>query len=458
MLLTPEAPNPDVKGSTVCGRASRILTAHRILLWSVLAVLAAAALGFSFYLRHSEQQRLTELEREAQHWSRSLAEVRSRQVLTPLVVERGSSLGSLLTRANVDGRTINEIVSAARPVVDFRKLRRGQQLILARTPQNEFRWLRYRSSRDEEVIVARDGDKFEAIIKPIRSTSQVLTIQGEIRSSLFEAVIEAGEHPELAVRLADIFAWDLDFYTDPRPGDIFRLVFEKKNYPGEESPSYGRIFAAEYNNEGHPYQAVLFRDSAGRPAYYSADGKSLQKAFLRSPLKFAARISSRYSRRRFHPVLKRYRPHLGTDYAAPTGTPVQAVAHGRVIFSGRRRGEGNMVSLRHANAYETHYLHLSRLMVRNGQVVQQGQTIGLVGATGLATGPHLDFRVRKAGSFVNFEAMKLPPTSPVAQNDLPDFHLERDRWMPMLAGAAAQTVQAAVAPDSTPARKNPSGE
>jgi murein DD-endopeptidase MepM/ murein hydrolase activator NlpD len=159
-------------------------------------------------------------------------------------------------------------------------------------------------------------------------------------------------------------------------------------------------------------------------------------------LKFAARVSSHYSRRRFHPVLKIYRPHLGTDYAAPVGTPVQAVAHGRVSFAGRRRGEGNIVSLRHANGYETHYLHLSRILVRTGQVVEQGRTIGLVGATGLATGPHLDFRVRKTGSFVNFERMKLPPSNPVAQKDLPAFQAERDRWMTALNQMPSGTIQA----------------
>ncbi|HEU5451957.1 MAG TPA: peptidoglycan DD-metalloendopeptidase family protein, partial [Terriglobales bacterium] len=275
----------------------------------------------------------------------------------------------------------------------------------------------------------------------------IVTVSGKVNSSLFESVIAAGEHPELAVRLAEIFAWDLDFYTDPRAGDTFRLVFERKSYDRGTTVAYGRIFAAEYVNDGHSYKAVLFHDPQGRPGYYAADGKSLQKTFLRSPLKFAARISSHFSTHRFHPVLKIYRAHLGTDYAAPVGTPVQAVANGRVEFAASKGGDGRMVQLRHSNGYETYYLHLSRILVHPGQAVQQGQLIGLVGATGLATGPHLDFRVRRGGRFVNFEAMKLPPAEPVRKADLAEFATVRDKWigqmsanMPVMAQADAPAV------------------
>jgi len=415
----------------------------RVARWSVFGLLAIIALGWSFHLRSSADARLSSENNKARDWASELAAERAKDVLTPLTVGRGARLSDLLVRADVDRRTTHQIIEAARPITNFRGLRQGQEVMLARSRDGEFRWLGYKLNRDQEVVITRNGEKFEASTRSIQSTSVIKIVHGSVRSSLFEAVIEAGEHPELAVRLADIFAWDLDFYTDPRPGDTFRLVFEKKIYGKDESVAYGRIFAAEYDNEGHPYKAVLFRDGTGRPAYYSADGKSLQKAFLRSPLKFAARVTSHYSRHRFHPVLKIYRPHLGTDYAAPIGTPVQAVAHGRVISSGRKGGEGIMVRLKHANGYETYYLHLSRPLVRTGQVVQQGQTIGLVGATGLATGPHLDFRVRRAGSFVNFERMQLPPTSPVAKKDLPDFEVERDRWMAMLSRAGSSEVQAA---------------
>jgi murein DD-endopeptidase MepM/ murein hydrolase activator NlpD len=265
----------------------------------------------------------------------------------------------------------------------------------------------------------------------------VVTVQGRIDSSLFESVLEIGEHPELAVRLAEIFAFDLDFYSDPQPDDTFRLVFEKRTVPGDDVPSYGRIFAAEYVNGRKPFSAVLFRDPSGRPAYYTADGKSLQKAFLKSPLKFAARVSSHFNKHRLHPVAHVYRAHLGTDYACPVGTPVQAIANGRVEFSARKGGNGNLIIIKHNNGYESYYLHLSRLLVRKGQSVQQSQRIGLSGMTGLASGPHLDFRLRRNGSFVNWEGMKLPPSNPVAKNDLPAFSAERDKWITMLQNAPA---------------------
>jgi murein DD-endopeptidase MepM/ murein hydrolase activator NlpD len=428
----------------------------RIKKWisSGVFIIAIALVAVSFHLRSSADQQLSSEGAKARAWASELAEIRSRETFSTLEVTRGARFSDLLKRADLDPQTANAILEAARPVVDFRKIRPGQKVLLGRSAQGEFNSLRYRMDRDRELVVVRSGGRFEALAKPVASASETKVVQGEIRSSLFEAVIEAGEHPELAVRLADIFAWDLDFYTDPRPGDTFRLVFEKKSYGDSLSPSYGKIFAARYDNAGHPYEAVLFHDSAGRAAYYSADGKSMQKAFLRSPLKFAARVSSHYSRHRFHPVLKIYRPHLGTDYAAPVGTPVQAVAHGRVSFAGRRGGGGNTVSLRHANGFETHYLHLSRILVRPGQVVEQGRTIGLVGATGLATGPHLDFRVRKAGSFVNFEAMRLPPTSPVAKKDMPEFEIERDRWMATLNHPASGVVQATAAQEQTTQRGN----
>jgi murein DD-endopeptidase MepM/ murein hydrolase activator NlpD len=364
------------------------------------------------------------------------------QEVTRLVVRRGTSFGELLQHAGMDGRTVQAVIEAARPVMNFRRLRQGQEIVLVRSRAGDVESLRYRPQAAEEIFITRDGEGFAARKEDVPVTTRIVTVTGTIESSLFDAIIAAGEHPLLAVRLADIFAWDLDFYTDPRPGDTFRLVFERKKYESAEPAQYGRIFAAEYANAGRVYQAVLFHDRAGRPGYYGPHGESLQKAFLRSPLKFGARISSHYSRHRFHPILKRYRPHLGTDYAAPVGTPVQAVADGRVRFAGRLGGDGNMVRLKHANGYETYYLHLSRILVRRGQVVKQGQLVGRVGATGLATGPHLDFRVRRAGRFVNFERMKLPPAKPVARAHLREFEAVRDKWLAEMSGAQPALAQA----------------
>jgi murein DD-endopeptidase MepM/ murein hydrolase activator NlpD len=180
------------------------------------------------------------------------------------------------------------------------------------------------------------------------------------------------------------------------------------------------------------YQALLYHDPAGQPGYYTEDGKSLQKAFLRSPLKFGAPVTSHFSNARFHPILKTYRAHLGTDYGAPLGTPVQTIGAGRVTFAGRKGGEGNMVQITHTNGYETMYLHLSKMFVRLGQHVEIGKTIGLVGSTGLSTGPHLDFRILQKGQYRNFERLGLPPSDPVAKKNFPEFAALREKWLPLL--------------------------
>lgn len=407
---------------------------RRWALWIIFGVFALLAVTGSLLIRGRAEANLRAAEERAAEESAAAARLllERRDVVSEVRVPSGTTFSGILRSSGIDPQTADQIAEAIRPVFNPRLLRAGQKLILVRRYTGELKSIRYRTGWDSELWIAKDHDTFVASEKKLSAVTETTVVQGRIDSSLFESILATGEHPELAVRLAEIFAFDLDFYSDPQPGDTFRLVFEKRTVAGEEAPSYGRIFAAEYVNGGRPYNAVLFRDPNGRPAYYTAEGKSLQKAFLRSPLKFAARVSSHFSKRRLHPVMKVYRAHLGTDYAAAVGTPVQAIANGRVTFSGRKGGNGNLVIVRHANGYESYYLHLSRLLVRRGQSVQQGQRIGLVGATGLASGPHLDFRLKRNGTFVNFERLKLPPANPVAKSELPSFFAERDKWMGLL--------------------------
>jgi murein DD-endopeptidase MepM/ murein hydrolase activator NlpD len=309
----------------------------------------------------------------------------------------------------------------------------------------DLRAVHYRVDSEHELWIEPRDARFRAEIHTIPTTVEETGVAGVVGDSLFNAVTDAGEHPELALALADIFAWDIDFNTETQSGDTFRLVVEKKRYENGQLASYGRILLAEYNNAGHRYSAVRFHDALGNPAYYGADGKALKKAFLRSPLPFAAPVTSHFSHDRFHPILKIHRPHLGTDYGAPEGTPVQTIGSGHVTFTGLKAGEGNMVQIRHTNGYETMYMHLSRILVRNGQQVAQGQRIGLVGHTGLATGPHLDFRIKQNGQFKNFESLKLPPADPVARAQMAEFISERDRWTVLLPRGDAQLAQAAAA-------------
>lgn len=419
----------------------------------VILVLAVAALTASFFVRWRAESNLVATEKQviADGIAAAKFAAAHRDVITDVTIPRGGNFSGLLRSSSLDSTTAYAITEAVRSVFNPRRLRAGDKVTFTRRWDGELKAIHYRTGWDSELEVLKTSNGFHATEKKLTATTETVVIEGTIQSSLFESVLDAGEHPELAVRLAEIFAYDLDFYTDPQRGDTFRLVCEKRTVPGDEVPSYGQIFAAEYVNAQHPYSAVLFRDPGGHPAYYTADGKSLQKAFLRSPLKFAARVSSHFSRHRFHPVLKTYRAHLGTDYAAPIGTPVQAIANGKVEFSARKGGNGNLIILRHSNGYESYYLHLSQRLVRAGQNVQQGQRIGLVGMTGLASGPHLDFRLRRNGSFVDFERMKLPPSNPVTKKDMPAFAEVRDKWIAMLhQSPATKTQVASGATDSRP--------
>jgi murein DD-endopeptidase MepM/ murein hydrolase activator NlpD len=403
----------------------------------IVVAVAFAALGASFYVRRSAEQRFTEQASLAVQIPPQPPPL-EREVTSDLVVSSGSSFDELLRGLDLADGDVTAVIQAAKPVFNFRRLREGNRITVKRSSKGDVESMLCEVDRDHELSILREIDgTYKAELRELPSTTKVEAIAGTLNSSLFESVADIGEQPELALRLAEIFAYDLDFYTDPRPGDTFRVLLERRKYENGQPAAYGRILMAEYVNAGHTYRAVLFHDTNGEPAYYSDTGQSLAKAFLRSPLKFAARVSSHFSYNRYHPVLKIYRPHLGTDYAAPVGTPVQAIANGSVVMSGYQSGGGNYVEIRHSNGYISYYMHLSRRLVRTGQKVRQGQRIGLVGATGLATGPHLDFRLRRNGQFVNFEHMKLPPAFPVAKKDMPDFNEQRDKWMPLMAAAQA---------------------
>lgn len=366
------------------------------------------------------------------------------QVVLPLArtMPAGQNFAGVLQQFGLSLQQAGEITTAAQHAFNLRQLRAGNALIVGRSVEGELREINYKIDPDRMLHIVPDINGFSAEIKTTPSHVEVTTVNGRLEDSLFNAVEDAGESAEIAMRLSQIFGYDLDFYTDPRRGDTFSIVLEKKKYDSGETAGYGRILAAQYNNGGKKYQALLFHDDQGQPAYYTADGKSLQRSFLRSPLKFAAPVTSHFSKARFHPILKTYRPHLGTDYGAPLGTPVQTIGSGRVEFAGRKGGDGNMVKIAHANGYETMYLHLSKILVNLGEHVQIGKTIGLVGMTGLATGPHLDFRISHNGQFLNFEKLGLPPSEPVSKKDWNGFAARREEWLPMLEPRGQMAAQA----------------
>jgi murein DD-endopeptidase MepM/ murein hydrolase activator NlpD len=409
----------------------------------LVVVIAVALLAAAVHARRAAEATFT---REAELARQDLPELAARRtVLTESAVEPGQNFSDVLADMGLDGATAYRMVEAAQPAFSLRQIRPGHRVTLGRSGAGALRFVRYQIDPEHILwIVARDKD-FQARVETITTTTEVAGVSGKVNGSLWQAVLDAGETPELAMRLAAIFGWDLDFYTDTRPGDTFRLALEKKRFSNGQTAGYGRILAAEYVNGAKPYRAVLFHDTEGKPAYYKDDGASLQKAFLRSPLKYAAPVTSHFSQHRFHPILKMYRAHLGTDYGAPVGTPVQTIGSGRVVFAGRKGGDGILVKVQHANGYQTYYMHLSRALVGVGQHVEQGQLIGRVGATGLATGPHLDFRISLKGRFENFEKLRLqlPPANPVSKKDWPEFAQVRDQELAELP--AAQSAQAGIA-------------
>lgn len=340
---------------------------------------------------------------------------------------------------------IHALNQQCKPVFPLSKLSAGQAYRLCLT-DDDFERFEYDIDRDEQLIISREAETFSIEKVPIPYTTETARVRGTIESSLFEAVTNTGESDVLAMNLADIFAWDIDFILDIRQGDSFQALVEKRYREGQPA-GYGRILAAEFTNQGKTFQAFLYQDGDRRFDYYDADGQSLRKAFLKAPLSFS-RISSGFTMRRFHPITKTWKSHPAIDYAAPTGTPIKSVGDGVIIKKGYTRGNGNYVKIRHNSSYETIYLHMKGFAkgIAKGKRVAQGQRIGYVGSTGLATGPHLCFRMYKNGAPVNPTRVKAPATKPVSDANRADFDSQVTRLMaeltqqlPVRTASAQQT-------------------
>jgi murein DD-endopeptidase MepM/ murein hydrolase activator NlpD len=348
-------------------------------------------------------------------------------------VGRRTHLGAVLRDA-VQPASLHRLVEASRPVYDLARISVGHPFGVTFGPDGLLAAFTYGIDELRTLRVIREGEEYRAELLKREYDVHVATVRGEITSSLFGAVSAAGEDDQLAFDLADIFMWDVDFNTELQKGDSFSVAVEKLSLDGKRS-RYGRILSAELVRGTRVIQAVRFEGKNG-PGYYMPDGRPMRKAFLRSPLRFT-RISSGFTYARLHPILKLMRPHLGVDYAAPTGTPVRASADGLVVAAGREGGYGNVVRMRHPNSYETLYGHLSRINVRVGQRLTQGTVVGLVGMTGLATGPHLDYRMIKSGVFVNPLKVQSPPAEPITADEKSAFEAVRATQLALLAPAPA---------------------
>ena len=328
-------------------------------------------------------------------------------------VQRGDTVAELLRRMNVDDAAAAEYLRKDQAAESFRRLSVGKTVQAETDANGNLRSLRFLSNANSQIVIERDGNNFRTRALPPQLEQRMVMRTGEIKTTLFEATDEAGLPDAAATQLAEIFGGDIDFHRDLRKGDKFSVTYEV-TYSNGEPVRTGRIMAAEFINQGKTYQVVYFQTDSTHGDYYTPDGKSVRKDFLRSPLEFS-RVSSGFSLSRFHPVLNTWRAHKGVDYAAPTGTKVKATADGTVSFIGKQGGYGNVVMVSHQSRYSTVYGHLSRFSkgLHRGQHVGQGDIIGYVGMTGLASGPHLHYEFRIDGVQRDPLRVALPDTMPI---------------------------------------------
>ena len=338
-------------------------------------------------------------------------------------IQRSDTISSLLSRLGIADPEAQDFLRKNRESQAIARQLRPGKTVTARTGENgELHTLYFPlNGKDATLVVERHGNSFRASEQALQLESHTAIKSGEIRNSLFGATDAAGIPDAIATQLAEIFAGDIDFYRDLRKGDRFSLVYETLTHRGQPIRT-GRILAAEFTNNQKTYSAYWFQAEEGKGGYYSVDGKNLRKAFLRTPLEFS-RVTSGFSSARVHPVLQISRAHKGVDYGAPTGTKVRSVADGTVEFAGRQGGYGNLIVLKHQGTYSTAYGHLNGFAsgIKKGARVSQGDTIGYVGQTGLASGPHLHYEFRINSRQVNPLAITLPAAIPLGAAQITRF-------------------------------------
>ena len=356
---------------------------------------------------------------------------------TPLIVvtrgelERGQSLSTAMRAQGISSATIHLIAREMRGTFDFRHAQPGHRYRLNQDPDGQILEFRYETSPEKSLKLTWDGEEYSVVERQSTLQPHLAKVSGGIETSLYEAILAIGEHTSLASSFADIFAWDIDFSRNVRPGDDFEILYEKLYRTDEDGQSVyvrpGRILAARYRGEAGEHEAIFFEPTNGHAGYYRPDGSAIERAFLVAPLEFS-RISSSFSTARRHPILGVVRPHRGIDYAASPGTPVWSVAEGTVIYRGWAGASGNLVKIKHRNGYVSYYAHLAGFAkgLKVGNAVGQKQVIGRVGSTGLATGPHVCFRVQKNGRYVNPLDIVSPPAEGVNRDHWPVFKARRD--------------------------------
>ena len=350
-----------------------------------------------------------------QNWSLNHKRIRERFV-------KGKTFYEILAGYGLSPLHIIGIEETIRPFFDMSRTRAGQIVdIWLNKKSGKVEKISLHLSAEKTLLIIRNGDDFlPSLTSPLKITIPT-AINGEVSNSFYQSAIDRGIPSDVIMEIADMLAWDIDFLVDIRPGDTFQVVLSRYYRQGK-CIGHGKVLAIRFVNQKRVHESFYFTDSKDRPGYYDRKGRSLRKAFLKSPLRYR-RISSYFSSRRFHPILKIYRPHYGIDYAAPTGTPVESVGNGRISFIGWKRGYGRYIRIRHNHIYETGYGHLSKFAkgLKKGSRVRQGDVIGYVGSSGLSTGPHLDFSISERGRFVNPLSIKSPPAFRLNRGDRKRF-------------------------------------
>jgi len=348
-------------------------------------------------------------------------------------VNSGDSLSVIFSKQGISARQLQEIVALGEQSTALTRLYPGDELRLTVSDEGQLQALQYDIDDAQTLDISRLDGRFQATIIQHPLETRVRHVHGIINSSLFLSAQRAGLSDNLTMKLAGIFGWDIDFALDIRQGDHFSVIYDEIFRDGEKIRD-GDIHVAEFSNRKHTYSAVRYTDASNRTDYYTPEGMSMRKAFLRTPVEFS-RISSRFSLHRKHPVLNRIRAHKGVDYAAPRGTPIKATGDGKVVFRGTKGGYGKAIILQHGQRYTTLYGHMSRFAkgIRNGKRVRQGQTIGYIGSSGLATGPHLHYEFRLNGVHRNPLTVKFPEASPIDKRYRDDFLAQAKQAMARLA-------------------------
>lgn len=336
-------------------------------------------------------------------------------------IGRNSTVFESLTKVGFTPLDVQKIVAAAKEFYDLSRIPAKMKFRVGKA-DGVIQELTFYLTRASQLKWVKKEDQWPAQMIDLPKSKKLVYYKGQVKDSLWTSGVAAKMPPYLIARLAEVFSWEIDFYRQIRPGDSWSLVAERI-FVEKDPVGWGKILFAQYTNQGTDYQAFYYVSPDGRyEGHFNQEGESLRRRFLKSPLKFG-RISSRFSRRRFHPIKKIYRPHLGVDYAAPTGTPVRSIGKGTITKIGRFGGAGKMIALRHPGQFKTRYLHLSRFArgMKRGKQVKQGQIIGYVGRTGSATGPHLHFELYSKGHFVDPLKVKLPPSTSLPKEYKPAF-------------------------------------